>query len=223
MSVESILSSLSTDTSATDTTSITSGLDQDAFLSLLLTEIEYQNPLDPMDNTEFVSQLAEFSSLEQLTVIAEGMDSVVEAVNDMGATSALSYLGLSVEAEGDSVALEDGQASTVTFVLEDDAEAVYANILDEDGNFVDTELLGALEAGEYEYVWNGQDSNGATMADGNYTFLLYAEDAEGSMIDSTISVAGTVVGLEETNYGTVLTLNDGRTVSMTDVTKVVTG
>lgn len=226
MSLDSVISSYTTSSTSDSTDSSTSSyatsLDSDAFLNLLLTEIEYQNPLDPMDSTEFVAQLAEFSELEQLTVVAEGMESIVDTVDEMGVTLSLNYLGLDVVAEGDSVSLEDGSASTVSFTLEEDAEDVYANIYDEDGNIVDTTYVGALEAGDYEYVWDGEDYDGNTMEDGTYTFSLYAVDADGNEVDSTTTVAGTVTGMEETDSGVVLTLDDGRTVYMTDVTTVET-
>lgn len=227
MSVDSILTQLSNETTtSTDTSSSSSTsslLDSDTFMTLLLTEIQYQDPLDPMDGTEFVGQLAELSQLEQMTSISSSMDDMVDAVNTSTSTSALNYLGMEVEAEGDSVTVEDGEATSVTFTLGDDAEAVYANVYDSDGDIIDTTLLGSLEAGEYSYQWDGTDYDGNTLEDGDYSIAFYAVDADGDTVDVTTEVAGTVTAVEQTDSGVVLTLDDARTVYMADVTRVVNG
>lgn len=224
MSVESILTQMTNETTQTaETTLESTGLDQDAFLQLLLTEIEYQDPLDPMDSTEYVSQLAELSSLEQLTAIEESMADVVSSVEEATSVSALSYLGTEVEAEGSSVSLEDGQASAVTYTLSEDATEVYINIYDADGNIVDTVTPGEQEAGEYTYQWRGQDYDGETQSDGLYSIYIYSEDSDGELSLASTSVAGTVTGVEQSSSGVVLTLDDGRTVNMADVTNVSAG
>lgn len=219
MSLESIINSTSNSTTSTDSDSSTT-LDSDAFLQLLLTEIQYQDPLDPMDNTEYVAQLAELSQLEQLTDIASGMDDVIDAVEQQTSTSALVYLGATVEAEGDTVTLEDGDAESINFTLDSDASSVTANIYDSDGNIVSSEALGSLDAGSYTYDWDGTNTTGATADDGEYTVVFSAEDSDGADVSVTTTISGVVSGVETTSSGVELTLTDGRTVGLSDITSV---
>ncbi|MGE4506241.1 MAG: flagellar hook assembly protein FlgD [Desulfovibrionaceae bacterium] len=220
----SSIESLYTTTDATTTTesSSSSMLDSDAFMQLLITEIQYQNPLDPLDSTEYVTQLAELAELEQLTLIAEGMDGIQETVDEMGVTSAISYLGTSVLADGSELTLSDGQASTVSVTLEDDAAEVTINILDSNGNVVATEILGESEAGTYSYTWDGTDVDGNAMDDGTYSVEVTALDENGGDVDTSTTVSGEVIAVSETSSGIVLTLEDGREVDLADVTDVYT-
>jgi flagellar basal-body rod modification protein FlgD len=220
----SSIESLYTTTDATTTTesSSSSMLDSDAFMQLLITEIQYQNPLDPLDSTEYVTQLAELAELEQLTIIAEGMDGIQETVDEMGVTSAISYLGTSVLADGSELTLSDGQASTVSVTLEDDAAEVTINILDSSGNVVATEILGESEAGTYSYTWDGTDVDGNDMDDGTYSVEVTALDENGGDVDTSTTVSGEVIAVSETSSGIVLTLEDGREVDLADVTDVYT-
>lgn len=217
MSLSSI-SSASTSSVVTDASSST--LDSNAFLQLLLTEIEYQDPLDPMDNTEYVAQLAQLSSLEQLTAISSGMSDVLDAVSQQTSTTALFYLGATVEAEGDGITLEDGTASAVTFTLEDDAASVSANIYDADGNIVCTTALGELEAGSYSFTWSGQNYTGNTEDDGEYSVAFSAEDEDGADVDVSTTISGVVNGVETSSSGVELTLTDGRVVGLSDIINV---
>ncbi|MGE4291534.1 MAG: flagellar hook assembly protein FlgD [Desulfovibrio sp.] len=218
MSLDAIISSTSGTSTTTDSSS--SSLDSDAFLQLLLTEIEYQDPLDPMDNTEYVSQLAQLSSLEQLTTISASVDDVLDAVSQQTSTTALFYLGATVEAEGDSITMEDGEAGTMNFTLDSDAASVTANVYDSDGNIVSSEALGELDAGAYTFAWDGQSTSGSTADDGEYTVVFTALDEDGAAVDVSTTISGVVNGVETSSSGVELTLTDGRTVSLSDITSV---
>lgn len=218
MSLDAITSSTTSSGVVADAAS--SSLDADAFLQLLLTEIEYQDPLDPMDNTEYVAQLAQLSSLEQLTTISAGMDDVLDAVAQQTATTALFYLGATVEAEGNTIALEDGEAATVGFTLEDDAAAITANVYDSDGNIVSSTALGEMDAGSYAFTWDGKTTSGSTADDGEYYVAFRAEDADGASVAVGTTVSGVVSGVETSSSGVELTLTDGRVVALSDITSV---
>lgn len=221
MSIESLYADSTASTTTTTTTdSTTSLLDSDAFLQLLITEIEYQDPLDPLDSTEYVTQLAELSELEQLTLISSGIESMEETMEEMGVTSALSYLGTTVQADGSDITLEDGEASTVSVTIDDDAQEVTINILDESGDVVATELMGESAAGTYSFTWDGLDSDGNQLDDGTYTVDISAVDENGAEVDASTTVSGVVTGVVESSSGVILTLSDGRTVELADVTEV---
>ncbi len=203
----------------TDTTT-SSELDSDAFLKLFVAQLENQDPLDPMDDTESLSQLAEFASLEQLTNLSTSLDGIAAALGEMQQMSAAGYIGKDVLAAGNAVSLADGAATEVTYVVPSDATGVIAHIYDEDGTLVRSVEIGDLDAGEYEFTWDGKDTNGNTCVDGNYAVKFTAENAEGESISISTLVEGTVSGVAVSDGSIVLTLDDGREVALLDVYSV---
>jgi len=213
----------STDSSVNVTTDAEStSLSSDDFLTLLVTELEYQDPTEPMDNTEMVNQLTQYSQLDELSALNEKMDELTEALNGMNTVSGLDYLGKQVEADGATVTLSDGEASALYFELAEYAESVTCNIYDSSGSIVDTEVYTQLDAGTSAFVWDGTDYNGNSMSNGQYTVLISAQDSEGETVDSSTTTTGTVTGVSTSDEGVILTLDDGRTVNMLDVTYATT-
>jgi flagellar basal-body rod modification protein FlgD len=217
--LDSLLLTSSTDTTtSTSTTSLTS----EDFLTLLVTELEYQDPTEPMDNTEMVNQLTQYSQLDELTSIDDTLTSLSEDLTTAAATSGLSYLGKEVEADGYSLSKEGDDITSVYLELEEDAATVTVNIYDSSGTIVQTATLSDLEAGSYSFDWDGLDSDGDEADDGIYYITATAEDSDGAEVDVSTSTAGTVSGISTTDDGVVLILDDGRTVNMSDVTLVTT-
>jgi flagellar basal-body rod modification protein FlgD len=217
--LDSLLLTSSTDTTtSTSTTSLTS----EDFLTLLVTELEYQDPTEPMDNTEMVNQLTQYSQLDELTSIDDTLTSLSEDLTTAAATSGLSYLGKEVEADGYSLSKEGDDITSVYLELEEDAATVTVNIYDSSGTIVQTATLSDLEAGSYTFDWDGLDSDGDEADDGIYYITATAEDSDGAEVDVSTSTAGTVSGISTTDDGVVLILDDGRTVNMSDVTLVTT-
>lgn len=218
----SLLASSDTSTTTTTSTDSSSATDLTAedFLTLLLTEIQYQDPTEPLDNAEMISQLTGYSQLEELTNISDQMESIADAVSSSTAASGLDYIGKSVEAEGDSIVKSEDDISTLTFTLGDAAASVAINIYDAEGNIVNTVSLSDLDEGSYTFDWDGTDSDGETADDGTYYATISALDSDGDSVDVTMTTSGTVTGLQITSDGVVLVLEDGRTVNMEDVTSV---
>jgi len=206
-----------------DSTRLTgkSELDKQDFLTLLVAQLANQDPLNPMENTDFTSQLAEFSSLEQLTNISGGIDSLAEGSARQDLMSAVDFIGKDVRAEGESLSIEEGEISSMYFTLNEAAAEVHINIFDENGNIMRTEQLGSRAAGEHEYQWDGQDWAGNDLPDGVYYVSMAAMDANDSSILVWTEVSGEVAGVQ--TYGTdiYLRLTDGRVVAFANVTEVV--
>ncbi|QJB57225.1 flagellar hook capping FlgD N-terminal domain-containing protein [Pseudodesulfovibrio sp. zrk46] len=219
---DSLLLSSSTSSVEYTTTEEATNLTSEDFLTLLVTELEYQDPTDPMDNTEMVNQLTQYSQLDELTALNEGMQEIVDAVSTMTASNGLDYLGKEIEADGSTIVKSDNDISTMYFELEEDAASVTCNIYDSDGSIVATETFDDVSSGTNAFTWDGYDYNGDEMDDGQYTVLLTAYDSDGEELDVSTTTTGTVTGVASTDEGVILTLEDGRTVNMVDVTYATT-
>jgi len=170
-------------------------LDKDDFLTLLVTQLMNQDPLNPMDNTEFTAQLTQFSSLEELQNVNTNLEMLKLSQQAIHNTQALEMIGRNIAASGDSVTLADGTADIFYYEIEDDAADVNIYLYDSAGNLVFSEALGEVSAGLYSYLWDGTDTEGAAVADGTYTAVIMAADAEGNNLDTDIYVLGTVAGV----------------------------
>ena len=210
----------STYTSSTDDTA-SSDLGEDAFLELLIAQLQNQDPLDPMDDTEMVSQLAQFSSLESLESIEALVEGVSTLMEDQSLLNASSYIGMDVVASGSSIGKTDDGVTVVTYTLGDDAEALYAYVVDESGDIVATEELGSVSGGEYTYTWDGLDDDGNEADNGSYAIAFVAEDADGDNLYVSTQVSGTVVQIYTSDGETYLGLDDDRIVNLDNVTRVV--
>jgi flagellar basal-body rod modification protein FlgD len=202
----------------------TKEMGKDQFLHLLLAQLEYQDPLNPMDDKEFVAQLAQFTSLEELKNINTSLDGLNEGAERQEMLSAVSFIGKQVRAEGDSISKDaDGNITRAYFSFDQPAANVFANIFDENGNIVRTENLGSMQGGFYEYTWDGLDYKGAEMPQGVYDVYLAAEGPEGQPVMVDLQVSGTVAGVQNEGGRQYLRLDDGRVVDLLKVKEVVGG
>ncbi len=196
-----------------------SKLGKDAFLELLVTQLEHQDPLKPMEDTQFISQLAQFSSLEQMTTISGGINKLVEqGSQDM--LSGVSYIGKGIVSAGKTIQKSGDQATSLYYTTDDDAVRMTINIFDKDGNLIDSREAGAKQAGTYAFNWDGKAFNGQTQPDGTYTITFAAETKDGRPVLTHTEVAGIVTSVESLNGQTMLNLSDGRSVNILDVREV---
>ncbi len=217
--IDSILGQAEQELSKSTSTS-NSELGKESFLQLLVTQLSNQDPLNPMDDKEFVSELSQFSSLEQLTNLNEGMDSLIDATERQDMISAVNFMGKEVTASGDALSKKNGKISELSFDLTEDANAVLVNIIDEDGNIVRTVDLGAMNAGNHEFTWDGLDYVGNEAEDGAYSAAVAAETTGGKIMLVSTEVSGVVEGIESQDGEYLLRLDNGRTVDFMSITNV---
>ncbi len=211
--------------SSTGTASLAGAVDKTAmgkqdFLMLLTTQLRYQDPMSPQDPKDFVAQLAQFSSLEQLLNINKGVENLAtigtSIENSMQTSQANSLVGKTVKATGNTLKVTSSSADTAYFNLAQDATEVSVGIYNVGGQLVRTVSLGALAAGDQTLKWDAKNSSGATVADGSYTFRVVAKNASGQDIAATTYVEGIVTGVKSTSQGVYLTIN-GRQVPLESV------
>jgi len=194
---------------------------KDEFLKLLVTQLEHQDPLNPMEDREFTAQLAQFSSLEQLTNISEGIESLNKANDAQQMLGAVSFIGKEVMAGGNSVSKTGDSVSTINYHLDGVATKVYVNIFDNFGNLVRSVNLDSRQPGDYEFVWDGKTYTGSEAPDGVYTVNIAAEGVYGEPVLVDTAVSGTVVSVQNYNGEQYLRLDDGRQIRYLDVREVV--
>ncbi len=202
------ISSISGTTTSTTSFSTLTGntLGKEDFLKLLVAQLQNQDPLNPQDATEFTSQMAQFSSLEQLIGINDGMAGLSSQSGEVEKLSALTLIGKDVVAESAGFTLGgsgtlDGQ---IGYRLDDAASEVDVTILNASGRVVATLPSHSAAAGENFLDWNGLGSDGQALAAGQYYMAINAVDSEGNSLGVTPLVSGTISGVDFATGGSVL-------------------
>jgi flagellar basal-body rod modification protein FlgD len=183
----------------------TSSLGKDDFLNLLVTQMQNQDPLNPMDSTAFTAQLAQFSSLEELQNINETLGSVGNSQNILTNSQAVDYIGKRIQAVGDRLDLAAGQPASIEFNLDQNAAGVYVRIYNQRGEFVKDLEPGALGAGLQSVTWDGMDYQNRQAPDGPYRYEVKAMGADGNSVSATSFTDGTVSGVYFKNGQAYLT------------------
>ncbi|VAW87201.1 Flagellar basal-body rod modification protein FlgD [hydrothermal vent metagenome] len=139
----------------------------DEFLTLMLAQIQNQDPLKPMDNGEFLTQLAQIETAGGIADLQQSTNDVVNALQSSQALQASSMVGRSVVVPSDVSNLSNGRLGGSVAVV-DAADRVEVKIYSESGSLVKTIDLGALPKGIADFSWDGKDENGNSLPDGQY-------------------------------------------------------
>ncbi|WP_319541015.1 flagellar hook assembly protein FlgD [uncultured Pseudodesulfovibrio sp.] len=198
-----------------------SKMDQDSFLTILVAQLTHQDPLNPMEDTEMTSQLAEFSSLEQLTNINNGITSLGSSMQQSDMLSAVSFIGKEVKAEGYKISMTEGNASTIYYGFGEPVSKIMMNIYDSEGAIIRSVELGSKKAGSYQYEWDGKNEAGQSMPDGQYGIGILGEDLNGKHVMVQTEISGRVDAVVNENGTQYLRLSDGRFISFLNVKEVV--
>lgn len=182
-------------------------LDQTDFLSLLIKQLQYQDPLKPMENQEFTAQLTSFSSLNQLVDLNTKLDALQNTQLATTQLQATSLIGKEVNLRGNLVHLGAEGTANISCQLAADAGRVAVHVLDKDGNVVRTIEAGALKAGEQTVAWDGKDNTGNAAPEGNYTIEVNAFDAQGGKVQVETLMRGVVSGVDLSGAEVSMTVN----------------
>ena len=174
-------------------------LDRDDFLQLLVTQLENQDPLDPMDSREMITQLSELSSVEYLMGMEQKLGSLELAGAGAANAEAAGLVGQEVEVDASRLALDAVGNATASYALPTAAENVTVTIRNGAGQVVNTVSLGARGAGNQGFVWDGNDANGVRTDAGNYRISVAATDAEGQALVTSTTIRGVVQSVSYEN------------------------
>jgi flagellar basal-body rod modification protein FlgD len=197
----------------------TSEANQDMFFKLLITQLQNQDPLNPMDGTEFTAQLAQFSQLEKLDTMNSSLDYLQLYLASLNNAQTVDFIGKEITARGNAVELTDDSSADLNYSIAEDAHSVTIDIYDKDMQLVTSLALGSQNAGDQTEVWDGKDGNGVHVGAGVYTFKVEATDADGGVLQSSTYLSGVVTSVTFEDGITYL-LVGGRRVAVGDIIKV---
>lgn len=163
---------------------------QNRFLTLLVTQLKNQDPLNPMDNAQVTTQLSQINTVNGIEKLNTTVGQMLDVYNSGQAMQAAGLIGKSVMIPGSALELASGQAYA-GISLAAAADQVSVSVLDAQGNVVQTENLGAKAAGNFGFVWDGATAAGGTAPDGKYSFQVSATQGGKSVTASALQV-GTV-------------------------------
>ncbi len=192
---------------------------QDRFLKLLVTQLKNQDPLNPMDNAQITSQMAQISTvsgIEKLNATLQGMASSFSANQSVQATA---MIGHSVLVPGTSLELQNGSAQGGVD-LPQAADQVVGSVIDGSGRGGHKADLGAQAAGVLGFQWDGVTDSGASAAPGSYSFSVQAVQG-GNKVDAVALKFGLVGGVTQGKDGVMLKVNGAGQVALSDVKQVM--
>jgi len=193
-------------------------LDRNAFLNLLLTQLENQDPLSPMQDHEFVAQLATFSSLEQLESLNSAMQASLLMNQSVNNSLATNLIGKEVLADGSTLTL--GETGAIDFQVDVDSEAdLVVLVRDSEGNLVRRIELGEVAAGATPVEWDGLNEAGQRADSGEYGIEVLAHDTDGNTVASSIKIRALVTGIRFEGGVGYLLIGD-QTIALSSVLEV---
>lgn len=200
--------------------SVTSAEDsQNRFLKLLVTQLKNQDPLNPMDNAQMTSQLAQMSTVSGIEKLNTTLNSLVDGFANTQSMQAAEMIGKSVLVSGSQLTLAKGTAYGGVN-LSGPADQVKLNILNSDGQVVQSQNLGAHDTGVFNFVWDGMTDAGTKATDGVYKFSVEATQGNSLVAADSLQI-GMVSALVRTKSGFLLDLGALGTVDFKNVQQIL--
>ncbi|WP_456267398.1 flagellar hook assembly protein FlgD [Kushneria sp. AK178] len=226
MAIDSSMLARVNGTSATDGSSgkgkSSAGELGEEFMSLLVAQLKNQDPLNPMENSEFTSQIAQINTVSGIDKLNETLSSVTGQIDASQKMQAGAMVGRGVLVEGDRVQVDGDVVLPFGVELDDDAASVTATITDGSGRTINQYDLGELKAGVQSFNWNGQDASDARVDDGIYKVTINATDASGRAVTSRALQYGYVSGVMTGDNTTKLDLGPNMgNVAFNDVKQIL--
>lgn len=212
---------ITSSTATYETTQTASSELQDSFLTMLMAQLQYQDPLNPMENTEFTSQLAQINTVEQLQGVNQNIGYLQLYLASINNSQAIGFIGKEVIATGDSIYWDGETPASINYHLHSTAANVVVNVYDANNHLVDIIRAGNQEKGMHEVPWYGTYLNGETAPESTYKFKVIATDGEGNSVKTTTMLSGPVEGIyfEE---GITYVLVNGQRIPIGDIVEIKT-
>lgn len=192
---------------------------QSQFMTMLVTQLQNQDPLNPMQSAEMTSQLAQINTVSGIEKLNSTLEKVLNIYDDGQSMQAAAMLGKNVLVPGGNIGLTDGQA-VGGFELASDADKVVLTIKDADGVVVNKVDMGATKAGSHLYAWDGKNEAGTVSANGVYTVTVEATKGDTKVTSQALQV-GTVSAVVRGTSGFQLDVGTGTLINYDDVRQIL--
>lgn len=194
--------------------------DKTVFINLMMTQMKNQDPLDPMDNQQFLSQLAQLTTVEELRNANTNLESLALYSSSMNNAQAVSLIGKTIRANGNSFDYDGNGSATMKYKLDGDAAKVSVTVYDSEGALVKTIELGSQSSGQQSVTWDGTNFDGSPLEAGNYTYKVTATDTAKETVNASTFITGTIDSIAYENGAPVLKIGDNE-VKMGDILEVM--
>ena len=162
-------------------------LNKEDFMRLLITQLQFQSPLDPMKHTEFISQMAQFTSLDQLFNISKDLNNLSDIQNIMDRIQSLNIIGKQVTVSGNRIFIsKDNKDASIGYTLDRDVKGLLIYVKDKEGNIIRTMKTGSQDAGFHSIRWDGKDENGIPVKEGEYIVSIRTDDESNTKIPTIV-------------------------------------
>jgi flagellar basal-body rod modification protein FlgD len=191
----------------------------DTFMKLLVAELKNQDPNQPMDAREMVTQLSQLTGVEKLSDMDQKLTDLSTANTAANSVQSAGLIGKTVSADAHNLNLSSGKNPTGNYQVQGAANSVKVQISDSAGKLIRTVTGGAQSPGPRSFLWDGKDDVGMRVPDGTYTFAVTAQDAKGIPVATSTQVSGLVT---EVTYesGAPEVVVGGAQVPLADVTSI---
>ena len=204
-----------------DTTALTtvgkSSLDRDDFMTLFITQMQHQDPLEPMDSTDMASQLAQFSNMEATMKMSDNLEKLLGYQVSQNNLQLLTLIGKEVQGAGNTMGVVAGAVSTTQYTLADAANSCRIEIYDSAGRMADTVELGYVASGIQDFTWDATTPSGTVVPDGQYTYKVVAVNALGQKVDVDYRSTGKVTGVNFDGGKAQVTVDKSVTMNVADI------
>lgn len=190
-------------------------MDQQDFLNLLVTQLQNQDPLDPMDNSDFTSQTTAFSQLEQQIAMAKSLETLITLQqNSQGTSGSLmnsaSFIGKVIEFDTNTLTVSSDGSTPISFVSTDNANGAEVRIYNSEGALVGIHNINEpIKRGNNAFNWDGVCSGGVVLQEGSYSYEIIARNDAGEQIEIGTYGEGTVIGVTISGGKTYFKLDNG--------------
>jgi len=191
---------------------------QDRFLKLLTTQLKNQDPLNPMDNAQMTSQLAQISTVDGIEKLNATLQKLVSSTVDAEAMQAATLVGHQVMVAGNGLNLADAGAIG-GIELDAAADRVTVTISDSNGIVMNTVNLGALSTGVHNFTWDGKNDAGVRAVNGAYSISVSAVRGAEKVAASALQLTG-VQSINRSSQGVTLDLGQLGLANMSDIKQI---
>jgi flagellar basal-body rod modification protein FlgD len=181
------------------TEATTSAMGREEFLRLLMAQLEHQDPMNPVENHEFVAQLATFSGLEQQILANTRLQELQLAQLSASNAQLASFIGKEVTAVGDQISIDGNRIEPIGIQLDGPAKTVEIKVRNAAGEIVYSGEHNDFKPGNHQIKWPGTDKNGSPLPDGIYSVEITAKGEGGEPVTASAVVSGVVTGVSFDN------------------------